>query len=617
MYGWTGTTLRVDLTDGKVTREPTDVNLAHQYLGARGLGGKIIRDEVAPETDPLSPGNKIVFAPGPLTGTFAPSAGRYNVVTKAPLNNVIAASNSGGAFGPELKFAGYDALILEGKAESPVYLWIDNDTVEVRDAGAIWGHDTQDTTDLVRAETDEDAKVACIGPGGEHLSPIATVMNEMHRAAGRTGVGAVMGSKNLKAIAVSGTGAVKVADPERFKTAVTKARKMIQENPVGGTGLGAYGTDVLVNILNQTGALPTRNYQDGYFPTADKTGGESLAAKQLVRRKGCFSCIISCGRVTKVDNPAYAGFGEGPEYETAWSFGADCGIDDLDAITKANFLCNEYGLDTISLGSTIACAMELFERGYITTKDTDGIQLTFGNVAAMVEMTRKACEGDGFGAKLAQGSYRLAESYGHPELSMTCKKQEMPAYDPRGVQGIGLNYATGNRGGCHVRGYTISVEVLGQLTPMDPRVTEGKAALDIAFQNLTAALDSTGACLFSTFGIGAPELAEMLSAVTGVEYPVDEFMKIGERVWNAERLWNLQQGYTAADDTLPKRLLTEPIKTGPSKGQVSHLDKMLPEYYAARGWDDQGVPTPEKLAALSLDKTTVPRKTKAKEAVTA
>src|SRR5450756_1729536 len=384
MFGWSGSVLRVDLTKGAVTREATDIALAHTYLGARGFGGQIIRDEVAPDTDPLSPANKIVFAPGPLTGTFAPSAGRYEVVTKAPLNNVIAASNSGGAFGPELKFAGYDALIVEGKAAKPVYLWIKNDGAEIRDAGALWGHTTPDTTDLVRAQTDEDAKVACIGPAGEHLSPIATIMNEMHRAAGRSGVGAVMGSKNLKAIAVLGTGAVTIADPERFKAAVMKARKMIQEHPVGGAGLKA------------------------------------------------------------------------------------CGIDDLDAITKANYYCNEYGIDTISLGSTIACAMELFERGIITTKDTDGVQLTFGNVAAMVEMTRKSCTGEGFGAKLAQGSYRLAESYGHTEFSMTVKKQEMPAYDPRGVQGIGLNYATGNRGGCHVRGYTIAIEVLQNGAVMDP-----------------------------------------------------------------------------------------------------------------------------------------------------
>src|SRR5664280_1791411 len=272
MFGWTGTILRVDLTKGTITREATDPKLARDYLGARGLGGHIVRSEVDPKTDALGPDNKLVFAPGPFTGTFAPSAGRFNVVTKGPLNGVLAASNSGGSFGPELKYAGYDALVIEGKAAKPVYLWIKDADVEIRDAAAIWGHNTLDTTDLVRAETDEDAKVSCIRPAGERQALLACVMNEMHRAAGRTGVGAVMGSKNLKAIAVSGSGAVKVADPERFKAAVMKARKMIQAHPVGGAGLKEYGTDVLVNILNQIGALPTRSHQDGYFPTADKPG---------------------------------------------------------------------------------------------------------------------------------------------------------------------------------------------------------------------------------------------------------------------------------------------------------------------------------------------------------
>jgi len=590
----------VNLTAGTVVREATDMELIHNYIGARGLGVRIISNEVDPQTDALAPENKLVFAPGPLTGTFAPSAGRFNVITKGPLNGTIAASNSGGTFGPEIKFAGYDAIIIEGKAKKPVYLWIFNDQVEIRDAAHLWGKASYETTDLVRAETDEEAKVACIAPAGERKDLLACIMNEMHRAAGRTGVGAVMGSKNLKAIAVTGTGAVKVADPEGFKEAVLKARKMIHDNPVSGAGLKAYGSDVLVNILNESGALPTRNYQDGYFPNADKVGGETLAAKNLIRPKGCFSCTISCGRVTRVDNELYSGVGEGPEYETAWGFGPDCGIDDLDAVIKANFLCNEYGLDTISLASTIACAMEMFERGYITTKDTDGIQLTFGNAPAMVEMTRKACVGEGFGKKLAQGSWHMANSYGHPELSMTVKKQEMPAYDPRGVQGIGLNYATNNRGGCHVRGYTIAIEVLQNGAIMDPHVTEGKAALAIAFQNLTGALDASGACLFSSFGIGAEQLAEEVSTLTGYTYTVEDFVKAGERIWNTERLWNLRAGYTSADDTLPDRLLKEPIKTGPSKGEISHLDKMLPEYYQLRGWDKAGVPTKSKLEELSL-----------------
>ena len=599
MFAWTGRTLRVNLSTGAVTRGATDPQLAKQFIGARGLATKIMSMEVDPRVDPLSPDNKVIFAPGPFTGTYAPSAGRFDVVTKGPLTGTIAASNSGGTFGPELKYAGYDLLILEGKSAKPVYLWINDDKVEIRDAGHLWGKSVPDTTDMLRAETDDEAKVACIGPAGEKLVLFACIMNEMHRACGRTGVGAVMGSKNLKAVVVNGSGSVKVADPKAFKEAVLKARQKIKAHPVA-MGLRAYGTDVLVNILNEIGSLPTRNYRDGYFPTADKVGGESLSAHNLIRPKGCFSCVISCGRVSRVTSRNFEGYGEGPEYESAWSFGPDCGIDNLDAITKANYICNELGMDTITMGSTIACAMDMFESGILTPKDTDGIPLNFGNVEAMVEMVRKTGLREGFGDKLAEGSYRLAESHGHPEYSMTVKKQEMPAYDPRGVQGIGLNYATNNRGGCHVRGYTIAVEVLGNPVKMDPSITKGKTDLDITFQNLTAALDSSGACLFSTFGIGADELAEMLTAATGVSYTTQEFMKAGERIWNLERMWNLKAGLSAKDDTLPQRLLKDPIKTGPSKGNLSKLPEMLPEYYHLRGWDKNGIPGEEKLKDLSL-----------------
>ena len=600
MNGWMGKILRVDLTSGKISTESLDPNLAKDYLGARGLGTKYMFDEVDPKVDPLSPGNKLIFAPGPFSGTFAPSAGRYNVVTKGPLTGTIAASNSGGTFGPELKYAGYDMLIVEGKAKAPVYLWIKDDQVEIRDATHVWGKNVLDTTDLLHAETDVDAKVACIGPAGETLSLMASVMNDMHRAAGRTGVGAVMGSKNLKAVAVRGSLPISVADPKAFTEAVLKARKVVMDHPVGGAGLRLYGTDVLVNILNSVGALPTANFQDGHYDKADKVGGETLSATLLQRPKGCFSCIISCGRVTKVTNPKYAGEGEGPEYETAWGFGPDSLIDDLDAVTKANYYCNELGLDCISMGSTIACAMEMFHRGIITLKDTEGLELDFGNAEAMVEAVRLTGLGQGFGKKLAQGSYRLAEMYGHPELSMSVKKQEMAAYDPRGVQGIGLNFATNNRGGCHVRGYSVAPEVLGVPFKVDKDTIDGKPALVALFQNLTAALDSSGACLFFTFGGGAEELAAMLSGLTGVSYTADSFIKTGERIWNLERLWNLRAGFTAKDDTLPPRMLHEPIKTGASKGSVSRLPEMLPEYYHLRGWDENGVPTKEKLVDLAL-----------------
>ena len=600
MYGWNGYYLRIDLNSRSVRKEALPADLARKYLGARGLGTHIMMTEVDPKIDPLDVRNKLVFAAGPLSGTNAPSASHYDVVSKGPLNGTIAASSSGGLFGPMLKYAGYDMIIVEGKAAAPVYLWIGDDVVEIRDAAELWGKTVPETTEAIRAVTDEEASVACIGPAGERQVLFANIMNECGRAAGRSGVGAVMGSKNLKAIAVRGTGAVRVPDPKAFREAVVRASAKIKANSVGGQGLRAYGTDVLVNILNEVGGLPTRNFTDGYFPTADKVGGESLAKNILTRPRGCFSCIISCGRATRVKNPKYAGQGEGPEYETAWSFGPDCGIDDLDAVTKANYICNDYGMDTITMGATVACAMNLFNDGIITLKDTDGIVLDFGNAEAMVEMVQKTATGEGFGVKLGLGSYRLADSYGHAEYSMTCKKQEMPAYDPRAIQGIGLNFATGNRGGCHVRGYTISPEVLGQPVKLDPRVTGGKAELDITFQDLTAAIDSSGMCLFTTFGLGADDIAELMSAATGISFSTDEFMTIGARIWNLERLFNLKAGLTAADDRLPERLLKNPIKSGPSKDLVNRLGEMLPEYYRLRGWSSEGVPTKEKLTALGL-----------------
>jgi aldehyde:ferredoxin oxidoreductase len=461
MNGWTGVILRVNLSSGEIKKEPTNLQDAKLFIGARGLASKILTDEIDPKIDPLSADNKLIFAPGPLSGTMAPSMGRYDVVCKAPLTGLLAASNSGGSFGPEVKFAGYDLIIIEGAAKKPVYLWINDDTVEIRDASDIWGKNVPDTTEALRAATDEDAKVACIGPAGEKKVLFASIMNEMHRAAGRSGVGAVMGSKNLKAVAVVGTKPITVADPEAFEKAVMVARKKISEHPVGGTGLRVYGTDVLTNILNSVGSLPTRNFHEGYFPNADKFGGETLTAKYLTRPRGCFSCIISCGRGTKVTNPKFAGEGEGPEYETAWGFGSDCGVDNMDAIIKANYLCNELGLDTITCATTIACAMDLYESGIITAKDTGGMAIKFGDAETMVKLVEMTANREGFGDQLAEGSFRLATRYNHPEFSMSAKKQEMPAYDPRGVQGIGLHYATSNRGGCHVRGYTISPEVLG------------------------------------------------------------------------------------------------------------------------------------------------------------
>ncbi len=600
MFGWTGKIIRVNLTDGTIKRENLDLNLANKYLGGRGLASKMLADEIDPEVDPLSTENKLIFMTGPLTGTFASSAGRSVVVAKAPLTGTIGCCNTGGHFGPELKFAGFDGIIFEGKAEKPVYLWIHDDEISLKSAEHLWGKDVFETTDMVAEETSHEARVACIGPAGEKQVLFATIMNDKNRAAGRSGLGAVMGSKNLKAVAVRGTQSIKVAQPDAFFEACKDARKKLKEHPVTGEGLAAYGTEILVNILNETGALPTRNWRDGgIFEHAEDISGETLTEKYLVRNSGCYGCSIGCGRLTKIPGGKFKGFGEGPEYEAGWSYGASCGVKDLDAVCKANFICNELGIDPITMGATIACAMEMYEDG-ILTKDDTGMDLRFGDADAIVELTRLAALREGFGDKLAEGSYRLAESYGYPKYSMSVKKQEMPAYDGRGVQGMGLEYATSNRGGCHVRGYMTSPEVLGLPQKLDPLVTDDKAAWLKTFQDLTGVVDSAGICLFTTFAIGLPEIASMIRTAIGCDCSDEEVLKIGERIWNLERMFNINAGFTKDDDTLPERLLKEPLPEGPAKGKVAELPKMLKEYYEVRGWNKDGVPTDEKLSELSM-----------------
>ncbi|GAW32075.1 aldehyde ferredoxin oxidoreductase family protein, partial [Carboxydocella sp. JDF658] len=361
-------------------------------------------------------------------------------------------------------------------------------------------------------------------------------------------------------------------------------------------GLPAYGTAVLVNIINESGIFPTNNFQEAYFPAADEISGETLAEKYLKKKDPCYRCPIACGRYCEVDGEE----GGGPEYETIWAYGSDCGVSDLKAVIKANNLCNEYGLDTISAGATIAAAMELYQRGIIKPEEVDGPELKWGSGEAIVEWTRKMGAGEGLGAKLALGSARLCEAYGHPELAMAVKKQELPAYDPRGVQGHGLQYATSNRGGCHVRGYMISPEILGLPEKLDRFSLEGKAEWVKVFQDLTAVIDSLGLCLFTSFALGAQDYADLYNAATGENLTAEQLLACGERIWNNERLFNLQEGYTAQDDTLPRRLLEEPIPDGPSKGSVHRLAELLPVYYQVRGWDENGVPTAARRQELGL-----------------
>ncbi|HXG21478.1 MAG TPA: aldehyde ferredoxin oxidoreductase family protein [Methylomirabilota bacterium] len=612
MYGWTGTVLRINLTTRTAAKEPLHEEWARDYIGGRGLGARYLLAEVDPKVDPFSPDNKLLVVTGPLTGTNASCGSRYMVVTKGPLTNAITTSNSGGSWGPELKAAGYDMLILEGRASSPCYLWIYNDQVEIRDASHLWGKTVWETEEQLKTELGvPDTVIASIGPAGEKLVRFACIMNDLHRAAGRSGVGAVMGSKNLKAIAVRGTGGVRLADPKAYMEAQWAMKTKLRESPVTSQGLPIYGTEVLVNVINEHGALPTRNHQQTVFEQAENISGETLTETRLVSNKACFACTIACGRVATLPGDAAGKYmvtthphnwkiaGEGPEYEAAWAMGAECGVGDLDALIKANWLCNELGMDAISFGTTVAAAMELYEKGVVSQTQT-GIPLNFGSGEALIAMAEKVAYREGFGTELAEGSKRMTEKFGRPELFMGVRGQEFAAYEARAIQGMGLGYATSNRGACHLKAYTVAAEILGLPRQMDPRATEGKAEITKLFQDATATVDATGLCQFLTFGVGLEEILPQLSAATGVAYTMEDLLKIGERIWNLERLWNERSGMTGKEDTLPKRILEEPIPSGPAKGQVNRLGEMLPEYYRLRGWTADGRITPEKLQELGL-----------------
>jgi aldehyde:ferredoxin oxidoreductase len=613
---WTEKILRVDLTKGTCKDEPLRMDWAKQYLGQRGLASKYLAEEIDPKVDPLSPGNKLIMTTGPLTGTNASTAGRYSVVTKGALTGAIACSNSGGFFGNEMKNAGYDMIIFEGRSPKPVYLYLNNGDAKLTDAAEFWGKSVWDTEEGIKAKhQDPLIRVASIGVSGEKGVRFACVVNDMHRAAGRSGVGAVMGSKNLKAVALRGTVGIKVRDPKAFKDAVAKGKQVLAGNAVTGQGLPKYGTQVLMNVINEVGALPTRNHRDSQFEGANKISAEAMAAKRpsdgksnLVTNAACFSCTIACGRVSQIDRthytvaerPKYQVASGGLEYEAAWALGAATGVGDLEALTFANFVCNEQGMDPISFGATLGAAMELYEMGVITSKDTGGVELKFGNPKALTEMAELTGRGEGFGAILGLGSKLMCEKYKHPELAMAVKGQEFPAYDSRGIQGMGLTYATSNRGACHLRSYTVASEILGIPEKTDPLKADGKAGLVKAFQDATAAVDSSGLCIFTTFAWTLDDIAPQIDAACEGGWTTQRLLEVGERVWNLERQFNLRAGFTAKDDTLPARLLKEAAKTGPAKGLVNQLGKMLPEYYQLRGWTPEGVPSNETLKRLAL-----------------
>ncbi|MDW8336318.1 MAG: aldehyde ferredoxin oxidoreductase family protein [Tepidimonas sp.] len=613
---WAGKILRVNLSAGTCRAEPLNMTWARQYLGSRGLGTKYLVEEIDPKVDPLSPDNKIIWATGPLTGTMASTGGRYTVITKGPLTGAIACSNSGGYWGAELKMAGWDMIIFEGKSPKPVYLYIQDDVAELRDASHLWGKSVWETEETLKTSLQDPLlRVSSIGRAGENQVLFACVVNDLHRAAGRSGVGAVAGSKNLKAIAVRGTqGVGNLRDPKAFMEATRAAKKVLADNAVTGQGLPKYGTQVLMNVINEIGALPTRNHRDVQFEGADDISAEAMLRPRptdgkthLVTNQACFGCTIACGRISKIDEthfsvqnkPQYWGASGGLEYEAAWALGAANGVRDLEALQYANLICNEHGMDPISFGATVGAVMELYELG-VLTQEQIGIEAPFGSARALCELADMTANGVGFGKEIGLGSKRLCAKYGHPELSMSVKGQEFPAYDSRGIQGMGLAYATSNRGACHLRGYTVASEVLGIPVKTDPLTTEGKPELVKAFQDATAAFDSAGICIFTSFAWTLADVAPQVAAACGEEFTVQELETIGERIWNLEREFNLAAGFTAADDTLPPRLLTEPAKTGPAKGKVNQLPEMLPKYYQVRGWDEQGRPTAQTKARLGL-----------------
>lgn len=613
---WAGKILRVDLTAGTVKSEPLNMTWAREYLGSRGLGTKYFTEEVDAKVDPLSPANKIIWATGPLTGTMASTGGRYTVITKGPLTGAIACSNSGGYWGAELKMAGWDMVIFEGRSPKPVYLYVNDDVAELRDASELWGKSVWETeAALHKMHQDPLLRISSIGKSGENQVLFAAIVNDLHRAAGRSGVGAVAGSKNLKAVAVRGTkGVGNVADPKAFMQVTYEKKKILHDNAVTGQGLPTYGTQVLMNVINEIGALPTRNHRDIQFEGAKDISAEAMATprktdgkKHLVTNQACFGCTIACGRISKMDQghftvenkPQYWGASGGLEYEAAWALGAANGVNDLEALQYANLLCNEEGMDPISFGATVGAVMELYEMG-VLTKEQLGIDAKFGSAQALAFFAEQTARGIGFGKEIGQGSKRLTAKYGHPDLSMSVKGQEFPAYDSRGIQGMGLTYATSNRGACHLRSYTVASEVLGIPVKTDPLTAEGKPELVKAFQDATAAFDSAGICIFTSFAWTLADVAPQVAAACGPEFTLENMEKIGERIWNLERDFNNRAGFTNKDDTLPKRLLTEPAKTGPAKGLVNKLPEMLPKYYEVRGWNADGTLKPETRARLGL-----------------
>ena len=605
----------------KIVDDCLEEDVAKEYIGGRCLGAKILFNELRSGIDPLEPENKLVVATGILTGIPFAGNSRYVIMAKSPLTGIWGEANSSGFFGPELKHAGYDAVVIDGRADAPVYLWVNNREVEIKDASRLWGKTTGETQEAIRDEVnDKRTRVASIGLGGENLVKYACVINDLNRAAGRTGMGAVMGSKNLKAIAVRGAGKIEFADEKRLMDIVRTANKEVWGGSYGDL-LNKYGTAGDLDDLDVSGRLPTKNFAKSAFKGSEKITGETMADTILTRRGACFACRVACIRIVEAKqpyavDPAYGG----PEYETAAALGSLCMNDDLVAVSKANELCNKYSIDTISTGVTIAFAMECYEKGIITEEDTQGLDLTWGNHKAMMQLIEKIAKREGIGNILAEGTRRAAEKIGKgaEKFAMHIKGQEVPMHEPRGKKGLGISYATSNRGACHLQAEHDDIfEDEKWLCPeigLDNGITQRnrlclgkeKAKLVKIAGDLWALYDSLPACKFTTYpegGIGVGRLVEMVVAATGWNITVSDLMTVGERAFNLCRAFNVREGITRKDDILPQRLM-EPLPDGPYKGEIisrNALDDALDEYYMLRGWDKKtGIPRRRTLEKLNL-----------------
>jgi aldehyde:ferredoxin oxidoreductase len=593
MKGLFNKIIEVNLND----RSHQVINIADEvyesYLGGRGLGVKLFTDRVLPTVDPLSPENKLVFTIGPVTGTSVSTSGRMSLVTKSPLTGTIFYSNTGGIFGFSMKRCGIDGIIIEGKSEKPCYIVIDGDKgLEIKDADELWGLDTEETYNKLKEIEGEKVRTLEIGPAGENQVLLASIMNDASRAFGRGGVGAVLGSKNLKAIAViNGKQKTEVDNPELLKNYAKSALDKIKALPVTRSALPLFGTAGVLHVTNSLGMLPIRNFKYGQHEKAPLIGGEAIRKEILVKTEACYGCTIRCGRLTEAGNMK----GKGPEYETVWALGANCEIFDLIKITQANYHCNMLGLDTISMGVTISCAMELQDKGLFPYEE-----VKFGNEDVLSELVIKTARKKGIGADLAEGSKRLAEKYGDAETAIHVKGMELPAYDPRGAMGHALGYATSNRGGCHLTGYMAAMEIFNAPKKIPRFTLGGKPDLLVLKQNQSAIEDSLVNCKFSGYALGFDYQARFVSAITGLDFNVTRLLEIGERIYNLERVFNIGAGFSNDDDKLPERFETVPFKEGLSKDRLVPINEMLSAYYSVRGWDENGIPKKEKLEELGL-----------------